>query len=96
MNRAILKKPKELIYTMPNVKSVTLFLQSMDDSKPDELRPDRRDGVPDRRKINTYIANDRRSGIADRRKRLSISLVFDGSFYSEMLKRAFYSSHRTG
>jgi hypothetical protein len=29
---------------------------------------ERRSGIKDRRKINTYIWNDRRSGIADRRR----------------------------
>ncbi len=29
---------------------------------------ERRSGINDRRKINTYIWNDRRSGVADRRK----------------------------
>lgn len=29
---------------------------------------ERRSGLKDRRKINTYIWNDRRSGIADRRR----------------------------
>ena len=30
---------------------------------------ERRSGIKDRRKINTYIWNDRRSGIADRRRK---------------------------
>ncbi len=29
---------------------------------------ERRSGIKDRRKVNTYIWNDRRSGIADRRR----------------------------
>ena len=81
---------------MKNVKPVTLFLQSKDENVPEELWPERREEVQDRRKLNTYIATDRRSGIADRRKRPSISLVFDGSFYSELVKRAIYSNFRTG
>ena len=31
---------------------------------------ERRSGIKDRRKINTYIWNDRRSGIADRRRNI--------------------------
>ncbi len=81
---------------MKNVKPVTLFLQSKDENVPEELWPERREEVQDRRKLYTYIAKDRRSGIASRRKRPSISLVFDGSFYSELVKRAIYSNHRTG
>ena len=30
---------------------------------------ERRSGLPDRRKINTFIADDRRSGIVDRRQK---------------------------
>ena len=33
---------------------------------------ERRSGIKDRRKINTYIFNDRRSGIADRRSNADI------------------------
>jgi len=32
---------------------------------------ERRSGIKDRRKINTYIWNDRRSGIADRRRNIT-------------------------
>ena len=45
-----------------------------DSSKPiaknftDASFSERRSGIKDRRKINTYIWNDRRSGIADRRR----------------------------
>jgi hypothetical protein len=81
---------------MKNLRPVTLFLQTTDDNVPEELWPERREEVQDRRKLNTYIANDRRSGIADRRNRPSISLLFDGDFYSEVFKRAIYSNHRTG
>ena len=31
---------------------------------------ERRSGIKDRRRINTYIWNDRRSGIADRRRNI--------------------------
>jgi hypothetical protein len=81
---------------MKNVKLVTLVLQPTNESVPEKLRPERREGGPDRRKLNTYIADDRRSGIANRRKRLSLSLVFDESFYSEVVKRAAYSNPGTG
>jgi hypothetical protein len=32
------------------------------------ILPEKRKGLKDRRKINTFIAEDRRCGIADRRK----------------------------
>jgi hypothetical protein len=80
---------------MKNTRPVTLFLQPTDDNVPEELWPERREAAQDRRKLNTYLASDRRSGIADRRKRPSISLVFDGDFYSEVFKMANYSNHRT-
>ena len=35
----------------------------------------RREGPPDRRELNTYLAKDPRSGIADRRKRPPSALV---------------------
>ncbi len=81
---------------MKNAKLVTLVLQPTDESVPEKLRPERREGVEDRRKLKTYIADDRRSGIANRRKRPSISLVFDAGFYSEVVKRAAYPYPRTG
>ena len=81
---------------MKNLKPVTLVLQSRDENVPEELRMERRKKVQDRRKLNTYIANDRRNGIADRRRRQSVSLVFDGDFYSEVIKRARYSNLKTG
>ena len=43
--------------TKPFVKNLT-----------DASFSERRSGIKDRRKINTYIWNDRRSGIADRRR----------------------------
>lgn len=33
---------------------------------------ERRSGLEDRRKVNTFIADDRRSGIADRRRKEKI------------------------
>jgi hypothetical protein len=50
-----------------------------DGKKPVVNRPpgttfaERRSGLPDRRKINTFIADDRRSGIVDRRQNNKIS-----------------------
>ena len=42
---------------------------------------ERRSGIKDRRKINTYIWNDRRSGIADRRRKIRVkSRMALGSF----------------
>ena len=35
---------------------------------PKGLKPDRREGMKDRRHLQTYLADDRRSGIANRRK----------------------------
>ena len=81
---------------MKNAKLVTLVLQPTDESVHENLRPERRQGLQDRRKLNTYIADDRRSGIANRRRRLSISLVFDGSFYSEVVKMATSPNPITG
>jgi hypothetical protein len=40
------------------------FIKNLEDASLSE----RRSGIKDRRKINTYIWNDRRSGIADRRR----------------------------
>jgi len=78
---------------MKKVKPVTLFLRATDENRPEELRLERREGAKERRRLYTYIADDRRSGIADRRKRLRISLVFDGNFYSEVVKRAISSNY---
>ncbi len=36
---------------------------------------ERRSGIKDRRKINTYIWNDRRNGIADRRRRAKVKTL---------------------
>lgn len=48
---------------------------------------ERRSGIKDRRKINTYIWNDRRSGIADRRKNIKDKTLMTLSVYD--LRRIF-------
>ena len=64
------KPNQERIRTMDNDRPVILFFDPADETVPRELRPERRRGEKDRRKLHTYIFNDRRSGRADRRKRL--------------------------
>ena len=54
---------------MEKVRPVILFLEPTDENVPRELRPERRRGLKDRRKLHTYIFDDRHSGKADRRKR---------------------------
>ena len=56
-------------WIMEKVRPVILFLEPTDENVPRELRPERRRGLEDRRKLHTYIFDDRRSGKADRRKR---------------------------
>jgi hypothetical protein len=55
---------------MDKDRPVIFFFDPTDETVPRELRPERRRGEKDRRKLHTYIFNDRRSGKADRRKRL--------------------------
>jgi hypothetical protein len=50
--------------TKPIVKNLT-----------DTSFSERRSGIKDRRKINTYIWNDRRNGIADRRRRAKVKTL---------------------
>jgi len=54
---------------MEEARPVAMFIEPTDLNVPKELRPERRRGSKDRRKLYTYIYDDRRSGIADRRKR---------------------------
>jgi hypothetical protein len=55
---------------MDKDRPVIFFFDPDDETVPRELRPERRRGEKDRRKLNTYLFNDRRSGKVDRRKRL--------------------------
>lgn len=50
------------------IRPVVLHLEPTDEELTRLILRERRQGIKDRRKVPTYIADDRRSGIADRRK----------------------------
>jgi hypothetical protein len=59
----------QIMWIMEEARPVAMFIEPTDLNVPKELRPERRRGSKERRKLHTYIYDDRRSGIADRRKR---------------------------
>ena len=50
-----------------NAKDAVTMIELQDETSPKELRPNRRRGPKDRRKLGTYVADDRRCGVVDRR-----------------------------
>ena len=50
------------------IRPVLIDLEPTDEELSKLHLRDRREGLKDRRKLHTYIADDRRNGIADRRK----------------------------
>lgn len=50
------------------IRPVVLYLEPTEEELAKLALRERRKGLKDRRKINTYLADDRRSGIANRRK----------------------------